>query len=131
MVNHILHANSNYYTHSLDIWTCTAKIVQQTTSLLNDFSSACPNIKLVYNNHCYNDPQVVHTVHTSIHKLGLHEQSINHIQKSINHMLRYSSHPLKMHFSQYQASPLFTSVAVLGHYFWGGGGGGGGGRGLR
>ena len=25
-------------------------------------SSACPNIELVYHNHCYYDPQVVHTV---------------------------------------------------------------------
>ena len=26
---------------------------------MNNLSSACPNVELVYNNHCYYDPQVI------------------------------------------------------------------------
>ena len=37
-------------------------IIQESFIAINDFehlSSACPNIELVYHNHCYYDPQVL------------------------------------------------------------------------
>ena len=33
---------------------------------VNNLSSACPNIKLVYNNHCYYDLQVIHEINLDL-----------------------------------------------------------------
>ena len=43
---------TNNQLHQLDIWTCTFHVRH---ALL----STCPNIELVYHNHCYYDPQVI------------------------------------------------------------------------